>query len=456
MIAIVATTSVNCAQKAFNGIGLSEKDKVISTETVFPTGDGEPTLPGGTTGSPGNPGGTLGGSVPVNPGGTTGTPTTPGGTTGTPNNPGGTTGIPFVPGNTGGTLSGEVLVTPAIVESYVPVLYLCSNWGSANAGSLASSQSLEVVVEGYKEDCKNAQVFCRFDGTAMKNWILTKKTINMPMVEQACPALVDGKYRVRILDTKTKKDILNPLWSNKITHNGGRYGGVVVTRSSRIWTSTEKLPFILVDANPPKIYDIKCDKSASPLIIHLNSNVNKAEKLVMTSQAQGIFFDILGQNSYPAMNTQKKISWHRSHNYVYITLPDANGRVTGIDQLFGDNTMGPDGQLAANGYEALAKFDGKSADGKRQVVNADGFINVKDHIYHKLRIWRDKNFDGIAQGGELYTMAAFGIRTIDLDFNADYDEWDKYGNRTRFKSVVEDSSGKLHLLFDIWFNYQDR
>lgn len=457
MIALVSLFSVNCAQKAFNETEMSAKDKVISTETVFPTGDGEPgngTINvDGTTGI--GTGGTTSvgnGTIVVNPGGTP-TPTPPGSTP-TPTPPGST------PTPVGGTVSislpgGTINITP-IPASYIPVLYLCSNWGTANAGSLAQSQSLEVVVEGYKSDCNNAPVYCRFDGTAMKNWILTNKSISMPILENACPSLADGKYRVRILDTKTKKDILNPIWSNKITHNGGRYGGVVVTRTNFVWTTTEKFPFILVDANPPKIYNIKCDKSASPLIIHLNSDVNKAEKLELTHQSQGVFFDILGQNSYPAKNTQKRISWHRSHNYVYITLPDANGKVNGIDQLFGDNTMGPDGQLSANGYEALAKYDGMSADGKRRVRPADGFIDINDQIYHKLRIWRDRNFDGIAQANELSTMAAFGIRTIDLDYNADFDEWDKYGNRTRFKSVVEDASGKLHLLFDIWFNYLEQ
>lgn len=440
MIALVAFNSVNCAQKAFNTDVESEKDKLIATETVFPpNGDGDPNNPGGT---PTNPGGTTG--TPNTPGGTTGLPIPPGGTTGTPTTPGGTTGLPIPPGGTLG-----------VAESFIPVLYLCSNWGSQNAGSLAQSQNTEVIVEGYKADCKNAPVYCRFDGQAMKNWILTKKNISIPMIEKACPAFTDGKYRVRLIDSRTKKDILNPIWSNKITHNGGRYGGVVVTRKDGIWFTKEKLPFILVDANPPKIYNIKCDKSASPLIIHMNSDVNNPEKLVLTHQSQGVLFDILGQNSYPAQHTQKKISWHRSLNYLYITLPDAAGRVNGIDELFGDNTMGPDGELAANGYEALAKYDGMSEDGTRRVNIADGVINASDRIFSKLRIWRDENFDGIAQKPELRSMAYHGIHSIDLDFNADYDEWDQYGNRTRFKSVVEDRNGRMHLLFDIWFNYQE-
>lgn len=486
MITIVALTSVNCAQKAFTDIGGTEKDKKLATETVFPIdGDGGPGTPGGTIGlTPGGtigilPTGTLGitpgGTVGVLPGGTLGT--TPGGTLGI--TPGGTVGV--LPGGTmgvlpGGTLgvlpigtvgsnpgNGTIIVLPGggtvviqpVVESYIPVLYLCSNWGTQHKGSLAVSQGLEVIVEQYKEDCRNAQVFCRFDGQAMKNWILTKKTISMPMVNQYCPNLGNGKYRIRIIDTTTKQDILNPLWSNKINHNGGRYGGVVATKQGSVWTSTEKHPFILVDANPPKIYDIKCDKSASPLIIHVNSNVKNPEKLILSSQDEGVSYDILGQNSYPAKHTKKKISWHSSHNYVYITLPNAAGQVNGIDELFGDNTMGPDGQLATQGYEALAKWDGKAINGSQQLFKADGVINQADPIYFKLRIWRDTNFDGIAQKSELHTMQSFGIKSIDLDFDDRYDEWDKYGNRTRFKSVVEDFKGNLHLLFDLWFAYKE-
>lgn len=57
-----------------------------------------------------------------------------------------------------------------------------------------------------------------------------------------------------------------------------------------------------------------------------------------------------------------------NQDYALLTLPDSQGRIAGIDQLFGDNTFGPDGAFAANGYAALAKYDGKTSDGRLDLI----------------------------------------------------------------------------------------
>jgi Ca2+-binding RTX toxin-like protein len=91
---------------------------------------------------------------------------------------------------------------------------------------------------------------------------------------------------------------------------------------------------------------------------------------------------------------------------------NANGAVDSGRELFGDNTLLPNGQLAANGFAALAQYD----------ANADGRINSLDAIYTQLKIWQDANQDGpstgsgqaVSQASEMTTLAQQGVASINL------------------------------------------
>lgn len=204
-------------------------------------------------------------------------------------------------------------------------------------------------------------------------------------------------------------------------------------------------------------FNSHCDEisTGSPLMIHFNSDLEKIEPLEFSSQIDGIIFDILGRNSKPTPYAPKQISWYKSPQYFFITLPTKDGEVKGIDQLFGDNTQGPDGKFAKDGYKALAKYDGMSADGKKRLHPADGFITAKDPVFKQLRLWNDENYDGIAQSSELQSLENKNIEIIDLNADPNYKETDKYGNETTLKSVVKTKDGRYHLMFDVWFAYKD-
>lgn len=195
------------------------------------------------------------------------------------------------------------------------------------------------------------------------------------------------------------------------------------------------------------------ENPGSPLMVHMNSNTEVIESLLFTSQRFGINFDILGKNSSPVPYALRRISWYKSEQYFFLTLPTEKGEVTGIDQMFGDNTIGPDEKFAENGYLALAKYDGKSVDGKKSMTAADGYITKDDPIFEKLRLWNDRNYDGKAQSEELVSLSAMDIEVIDLNADPDFLETDIYGNQTTLKSVVKTKDGKLHLMFDIWFRH---
>ncbi|MDR1349323.1 MAG: hypothetical protein LBJ59_00825, partial [Zoogloeaceae bacterium] len=63
-------------------------------------------------------------------------------------------------------------------------------------------------------------------------------------------------------------------------------------------------------------------------------------------------------------------------------------------ELFGDSASLADGKNAANGFLVLADFD----------TNADGVIDAQDEVFAQLRVWQDKNSDGVTDAGELFTL----------------------------------------------------
>lgn len=191
-----------------------------------------------------------------------------------------------------------------------------------------------------------------------------------------------------------------------------------------------------------KLTDGQCEDSQSPLVIRIVPRGQAPERLVLTSPAQGVLFDILGANAAPTPYTPIKISWLQNEpQFYFVTLPDANGKINGVDQLFGNNTKGPDGNFADNGFLALAKHD----------ANGDGAIDARDPVFSQLRLWNDTNGDGISQPIELYTLTAMGVVSIGLAYDARYLETDIYGNQIKFKSIVKTASGRNQIMFDLWF-----
>lgn len=144
------------------------------------------------------------------------------------------------------------------------------------------------------------------------------------------------------------------------------------------------------------------------------------------------YFDLLGDGAKSRISCIAEGS--------FLVLPNARGEIVNINQLFGNHTLGPDGNKADNGFEALAKYDD----------DHDNMISRKDRVFSKLKLWKDDNCDGKAEARELYTLAERDISAIKTSYRP-MKQVDRFGNETLQRSFVVQGNGDLMRIFDLWF-----
>ncbi len=171
-------------------------------------------------------------------------------------------------------------------------------------------------------------------------------------------------------------------------------------------------------------------ETVSPLIASFAD-----ESIRFTAPNKGPLFNLSGESV-------ERFSWPmagESHMFLVLADEDASKAMT-IDDLFGNNTIGPDGKAASNGFAALAKHD----------ENHDGLIDAKDAVFVRLRLWGDANQNGLADTGELVTLKTKNVRAINLAFITKPTRIDFFGNESREESVIELEGGREIRLKDYW------
>jgi hypothetical protein len=342
-----------------------------------------------------------------------------------------------------------VLTPPMTFQQ--PVRYYCSDdWtGEATGNVVTSTTGLRV---GFI-DASN-QIACEVAGMDIKQAVLNEKLIKATIPAGQCTNLTNGRYTMLVTDanktlnTNTSIDIARrSLVIANDNHNKAVPLKVDITKDATghltVTPVGGKTPYILWKDNN-KGTNAGCEETHSPLIVQMTP---QPRKIRLSAPDAGVQFNILGWNDSPA-NTQRQISWFSSGDAVshyFIALPDANGNVNGIDQLFGNNTLGPDGKYANNGYDALGKYD----------ADHDGVISKKDPIYYQLRFWSDRNVNGVAEASEQYWLESLGVESIDLNYDPNYAEEDRFGNLIKMKSVVQTWDGQLFLMYDIWYRLRE-
>jgi hypothetical protein len=162
------------------------------------------------------------------------------------------------------------------------------------------------------------------------------------------------------------------------------------------------------------------DPLCSPILID-----TEGEGFHLTSADNGVMFDISG-NGHPL-----RIAWTApgSHNAFLALDRDGSGTITSGKELFGNFTAQP-ASSNPNGFLALAEFDKPEKGG-----NGDGIIDEHDSVYSNLRLWIDKNHDGVAQPSELHTLPELGVFSLGLRY-AESRKTDEFGNQFRYRDMV--------------------
>jgi hypothetical protein len=173
----------------------------------------------------------------------------------------------------------------------------------------------------------------------------------------------------------------------------------------------------------------RCDTSnhtcyhSSPIIIDV-----KGDGFSLTDAKHGVDFDFSGNGK------KVRIAWTSpASDDAWLVLDrNGNGLIDSAKEMFGNITDQPKSD-DPNGFLALAVFDQPANGG-----NGDGVIDSRDAIFSRLRLWQDKNHDGISQSDELFKLEDLGVESIDLHYQSS--NWlDSYGNWFELRSKVDDA-----------------
>jgi Ca2+-binding RTX toxin-like protein len=139
-----------------------------------------------------------------------------------------------------------------------------------------------------------------------------------------------------------------------------------------------------------------------PVVLDLDGN-----GIEITTLENGVNFD-LDNNGF-----KEKIQWVNNIDGILARDLNGNGKIDNGSEVFGDQVKMSNGQISANGYEALLDLD----------KNKDYILDSRDAAFRTLKLWVDENTNGITDTGELKTLTEMGIDSLNL-----------------FKSVQDDST----------------
>lgn len=169
-----------------------------------------------------------------------------------------------------------------------------------------------------------------------------------------------------------------------------------------------------------------------PVILDLNGN---GVKTVNKNGYFGALFDHDGDGIRTATG------WVDKEDGLLVRDIDGNGKIDNGKELFGDNTILKNGQKAISGMEALADLDS----------NSDGIIDDKDEAFSSLKVWQDKNGDGISTADELITLAQAGITSINVKDKQTVNQTTD-GGTIKETATFTKTDGSVSTLADVNFN----
>jgi hypothetical protein len=149
-----------------------------------------------------------------------------------------------------------------------------------------------------------------------------------------------------------------------------------------------------------------------PLVLDLNG-----DGIHTTSLSHPVWFDMLGNGQLIEMAWTNPVT---EEAFLWLDVVP-NNRVDNGRELFGVGTVLPSGALAGDGFAALSIYDLERYGG-----DGDGFIDRDDDVWHRLRLWVDRDHDARSSADEVRPIHESQILAIALP---------RHSNRSRFPDV---------------------
>ena len=150
----------------------------------------------------------------------------------------------------------------------------------------------------------------------------------------------------------------------------------------------DKQTYLLFEQLEPK----KKPQQYDPLALDLDGS-GKIETVGLNA---GVLFD------HDADGVKTGTGWVAAGDGLVVRDINKNGQIDSGREIFGDNTILSNGQKAKDAFEAIADLD----------ANKDGKVDAKDAAFSELKIWNDKNQNGISEASELKTLTELGVTSI--------------------------------------------
>ena len=140
-----------------------------------------------------------------------------------------------------------------------------------------------------------------------------------------------------------------------------------------------------------------------PLVIDLGK-----DGIQLTTIDDGVYFD-LDKNGFA-----EKTAWIGTEDGFLVLDRNGNSIIDDGGELFSDQVVMSNGEISSSGFSALADID-DNANGSEDFIG-DGIIDEKDTEFSNLRVWIDKDHDGITDEGELKSLDELEIASISLNY----------------------------------------
>ena len=163
------------------------------------------------------------------------------------------------------------------------------------------------------------------------------------------------------------------------------------------------------------------DPPVSPLVLDLDGDGVELTSL----EASQTLFDL------DADGFAQRTGWVKPDDGLLAIDRNGNGRIDDITELFGDGDT--------DGFTELRALDS----------NSDGVINAQDTEFANLKVWQDRDQDGVSDTDELQSLTAARITSINA--NATETSTKNAGHEVSHTSTFTKGDGTTGTIVDVWF-----